>query len=101
MAIVQASLQEDILPRSERAVIRGIYHASQLSEALIALSKIEDSLNNKCNEAVKLRTHINFKESIDQMKHYLAVQIANALVSTKVPATKNADSIPQVQNPVT
>jgi len=44
MAIVQASLVDEILTRQERNVIRGIYRASQLNEARMLLTKIKTEL---------------------------------------------------------
>jgi len=101
MAIVQASIQEEVLPRSERAVIRGIYHASQLSEALVTLSRIEECLGS-INSASRLGTKntIETHDTISSMKAYLSSQIANALVSTKLPATKNTVSTPTIQKSV-
>jgi hypothetical protein len=97
MAIVQASIQEEVLPRSERAVIRGIYHASQLSEALVTLCKVEASIEEQRAATVRSATPAIPKETISLMKDYLVRQIASALVSTKLPATSNKASNPQVQ----
>jgi len=45
MAILQSTLSEEILSRQERAVVRGIYHAAQMNEALVAVIKINESLS--------------------------------------------------------
>lgn len=78
MAIVQSSLAEEILSRQERAVIRGIYRASQLAEALVALKKVRElSASSRMAKPV---------QSVDPIEEYLTQAVVDALENTKVPA---------------
>jgi DnaJ-domain-containing protein 1 len=77
------------LSRSERAVIRGVYRASQLSEAWLSLSKIETSLVADGFTSLSRQVTEAQKESIKRIKDYLAKSALDALVSTKVPAQQS------------
>jgi len=92
MAIIQSSLVEEILTRQEKAVIRGIYRASQLNEALTQLDKIVDLYSR--DELVKneILSDEN-KTHYLNLKAYLLNSIATALVSTKVPAINSGKKI--------
>lgn len=89
MAIVQASMAEEILNRSERAVLRGIFRASQLAEAKASLEKTIASFNsqNASSNAVSEALNVH----VQSLKTYLETAITVALVSTKVPATRKQD----------
>jgi len=84
MAIVQSSLNEEILNRQERAIIRGIYRAAQLHEGLVQLQKIQDHIDSISRtfgtENARRFDHVN------SIKQYLAGHILEALNSTKLPA---------------
>jgi len=94
MAIVQASIAEEVLSRQERAVIRGVYRAAQLYEALIALQKVSAVLRElvPANSAVKPES----LKVAEPIALYLAKQIVTALESTKVPAP-TSDKVPSSQ----
>jgi len=90
MAIVQASLAEEILSRQERAVIRGIYRASQLAEALNALNKTVSSLPSSGSQIANTNgglTDTKTKEQVVKLTAYLACAIESALINTNVPAS--------------
>jgi len=84
MAIVQASLAEEILSRQERSVVRGIYRASQLHQALVELMKIEEGIK-VTGIATPGKPQIDSKSQILLLKNYLVECISVALVSTKTP----------------
>jgi len=97
MAIVQSSLAEEILSRQERAVLRGIYRASQLSDALITLEKVVTSSlpSTEPIGASKDRT-----DHVEALRVYLRQGIVAALVNTKVPAkslTRTDSSTPATE----
>jgi len=86
MAILQSNLSEEILSRQERAVIRGIYHAAQINEALVAVIKINESLlktsvDKQCPQCLP-----EYKTQYLLMTNYLSSKIQAVLTSTKVPA---------------
>lgn len=90
MAIVQSSLQEETLTRSERAVIRGIYRASQLAEAMTALSKAVEIItvpNDSLSHLGDPTSITDTDKHILKMKAYLAEAITGALVNTKIPSS--------------
>jgi hypothetical protein len=87
MAIVQSSMAEEILSRQERAVIRGIYRASQLAEARNTLQKIIDGHNHiPCSPLAQHGPLIKSPHMIDLIA-YLDNAIFGALESTKVPSS--------------
>lgn len=93
MAITQAMVAEEVLSRQERAVIRGIYRASSLAEALKALESsylaIQSSgVGNAGNTSVN-------EQSYKELKSFLVIAMHNALVSTKVPASVIAGKVVQ------
>lgn len=96
MAIVQSSLAEEILTRSERAVIRGIYRASQLAEAKNTLDKVESVLFTSSDDIVSSRSD---KAHISKIKCYLESAIAKALMSVKTPALSEPKKADQAQEP--
>lgn len=89
MAIVQSSLAEEILSRQERAVIRGIYRASQLAEALNALDKATQFTTKSCGAAESGDPSVNSHcdTNVANIRAYLVLAIENALVTTNVPGT--------------
>jgi hypothetical protein len=84
MAIIQSSLTEEILSRQEKAVIRGIYRAQQLSETKIALEKCKMSV--VAFGAADAEIPAKYAEHYAKLLAYLESAILSALVSTKVPA---------------
>lgn len=88
MAITQDSLTEEILSRQERAVVRGIYRASRLAEALVTLDKIVPTIQS-CGAAKSGNSSAMNDEHIISLRDYIAQQVRNALVNTKVPASVN------------
>lgn len=82
MAITQDSMAEEILSRSERAIIRSVYRASKLQEGIIAIDKILATLSES---APMGQTPPSFPH-IKEIKRYLQDAISTALVNTKVPA---------------
>jgi len=86
MAILQSSLSEEILSRQERAVLRGIYHAAQINEALVAVTRINESLLKMCTDNANVRWHDEYKTHYFLMTYYLSSKIQAVLTSTKVPA---------------
>jgi len=92
MAIVQASMAEEILNRSERAVIRGIYRASQLAEAKASLQKTVLALESFGTASNNAGQPTLFKEHVKSIEEYLSNAISVALVSTKVPASRKPES---------
>lgn len=103
MAIVQASLAEEILTRQERAVLRGIYRASQLTEALVMLQKIDMNIDPSHAGSIPVTREVTVrpeKDHVDQLKTYLANCIVAALLNTKVPtASSNVKGIPSTVDP--
>lgn len=98
MAIVQSSLAEEILSRQERAVLRGIYRASQLAEAIMSLDKVGSVLSD--SSAVGPKSGLPFASdntNITELRSYLQQAIKQALVATKVPAlsVSKDSSLPQ------
>jgi hypothetical protein len=93
MAIVQASLCEDILTRQERAVIRGIYRASQLAEARKQLEfALMASRSSSTGPKVGLGTlEPNVHEQ--ELLAYFAQAISGALASIKIPASSGKKEI--------
>jgi hypothetical protein len=89
MSIVKDSLAEEILSRQERAVIRGIYRAAQLREALVELRKTVQVILPEAAESApngKDRSASVVNTKYKDLEVYLAESIDTALVSTKVPA---------------
>jgi hypothetical protein len=86
MAILQSSLSEEVLSRQERAVIRGIHHASQINEALIQLRKTVISVET-VTQVGKNRTASALAEHISNMDQYLVRKLSDAILNTKVPAS--------------
>lgn len=86
MAIVQASLVEEILNRQEKAVLRGIYRASQLAEALNALDKVNLVVTSFGVADAKLPASCN--QQYTELRTFLANAIHVALSTTKVPSIK-------------
>lgn len=87
MAIVQSSLTEEILSRQEKAVIRGIYRAQQLSEARTALQKtLYTAVQDNGNSAKALSHNAETTAKIAELYTFLNSAIVSALVNTKVPA---------------
>lgn len=86
MALVQASLAEEILTRHERAVIRGIYRASQLSEGLLQLDKTVAMIKPEYNSQTGKVSE--FTQTAQEIRLYLADQIVSALTSIKIPAAQ-------------
>lgn len=87
MAIVQSSLTEEILSRQEKAVIRGIYRAQQLSEARTALQKTLYSVAQDDGNSAKALSHnTDATTKVAELYAYLNSAIVSALVNTKVPA---------------
>jgi len=100
MAIVQASLAEDILSKQERAVLRGIYRASQLTEAIIAIQKVDATLVAMSDrDPIKGTTSDSTRVAINQLKSFLARSVESALVSTKVPASSAVEKISSTAKP--
>jgi hypothetical protein len=88
MAIVQASLAEDILSRQERAVIRGIYRASQLHEALVTLDKVTQALQP--NGSPYGENPVGNADNAKLLREYLVDGIKMALINTKVPSASSS-----------
>lgn len=85
MAITLSSLAEETLNRQERAIVRGIYRASQLNEAVMQLDKITNLYST--DELVKNEMlSVEKKAHYLKLKQYLLNSISQALISTKVPA---------------
>lgn len=98
MAIVQASLADEILSRQERAVLRGIYRASQLAEALVSLNKTCSVLAAAHDGAdPKLGDHHSDQysdTSTTKLGDYLSKAIIAALAATKTPTPSNEGKSP-------
>jgi len=94
MAIVQASLVEDLMSRHEKAVLRGVYRASQLNEGLVQLQRIKDHLQRPESRG---GTNVLDDDSLKRLEEYLTSAIRSALVSTKTPA-KSDDNKGHVQD---
>jgi hypothetical protein len=97
MALLQSSLAEDnILSRQERAVIRGIHRASQLSEAIVMLQKSRIVLLTEEKIPLgKLTQEVN--NNVELMIAYLKRQASTALVNTKVPADSSDERIHPIE----
>jgi len=78
-------LSEEILSRQERAVLRGIYHAAQINEALVAVIKINESLLKTSMDNMS-KCLPEYKTQYVLMTNYLSSKIQAVLTSTKVPA---------------
>jgi hypothetical protein len=83
MSIAQAALTDEVLSRQERAVVRGVYRASQLNEALVALQKTVQNISDS-NPKMGI-TSLSTKSS--ELMGYLVLQITRSLENIKVPAT--------------
>jgi hypothetical protein len=90
MAIIQSSMNEEILSRSEKAVIRGIYRASQLAEAKVSLEKTMLAFMNDQNRSA-VETSIN--DHVKLLNAYFNHAISVALLSTKVPSFSQAEKV--------
>jgi type II secretory pathway predicted ATPase ExeA len=87
MAILQGTLSEELISRSEKAVLKGIFRASQLNEGLIALQKVNLSIDPKRRIDAALR------EVVDtQLEVYLRHRIEVALESIKIPAISKLET---------
>jgi hypothetical protein len=94
MAIVQASLAEEILTRQERAVIRGIYRASQLAEARKSLDQvIITDERYVSNNPIGSTVHKPSMHDLE-IREYLDNAIVAALASIKIPASSGKKEIP-------
>jgi hypothetical protein len=91
MAIIQSSLAEEILSRQERAVIRGIYRASQLADALVALDKATSVPKGTLgcgNQSAD--SHKPEDAKVTEIRAYLAQAIEGALKSINVPSINSS-----------
>jgi hypothetical protein len=87
MAVTLSTLAEEILSKQERAVIRGIYRAAQLNEALVLLQKAKLSFNDHTNSSERTTDKDLMKSHVALLEQYLTDSIRIALVATKVPAS--------------
>lgn len=86
MAITQDSLTEEILSRQERAIVRGIYRASRIAEAITALDKVIVTAQS-CGTGKTGDSSASDSVHISNIRLYLATQMLSALINTKVPAS--------------
>lgn len=86
MAITKTILDEEVVSKQERNVLRSIYRANALLEGIISLNKISDTLSDiKASSTEMSGTPLNQQEVIDLQVTYLRTAIAKVLSSTKVP----------------
>lgn len=89
MAIVQASLTEEILSRQERAVLRGIYRAAQLAEGIQALDKVCLVLDGPSISQAPSKGDSKIDVTKDPrtnvLRSFLSDACVAALAATKVP----------------
>jgi len=93
MALLQSSIIEDILTRQERAVIRGIYRASQLAEAAVTLRKTYDTYKGSTVELPAGSSRVPNIDNVKLLESYLSSAINVALASIKIPARPSATSL--------
>jgi len=79
MAILKTALDEEILSKSQRLVIRSIYRMSQLNEALVAFQKLE------FDNVVRGPKDQSRVDQVHAMKAYLSSSISSVLLSVKIP----------------
>jgi hypothetical protein len=79
MAILKTLLEEDILTKQERTVLRSIYRAQALNEGIIALARLADTMATSSEE-----TYAAISAS-KQIVDYLKVRCQRILTDIKVP----------------
>lgn len=84
MALTQASMVEEILPRHERAIVRSIYRASVLADAQKTLNQSILIMKAGLEGEKKLLTPAVMNQ-YERMSEFLRISYTNALTTTKIP----------------
>jgi len=90
MAILQSSLSEEYLSKSEKAVLKGVFRANQLCEGYMILAKMKSTFTSS---SVQTDTFLAHGE-ITSLQAYIRSRIEVVLKSTKIPARPKLESTP-------
>lgn len=82
MAITLGSIQEEILTRQQRAIVKSVYRASQM---LDAVSQLDKMILNLTTGEQPLGPATEASQHIFAMRRYLQSEIQIALQNTKLP----------------
>jgi hypothetical protein len=86
MAILKGSLEEEILTKSQRVIVKAIYKMSQLNEAKTTMSKIAYLSDIHSNECSKENLVPECIEKANLIKEYFDSEIEKILHSIKLPS---------------
>lgn len=87
MSIQKTAVEEEVLSKQERAILRSILRINYLVEGIVALDKSKEVLETQhaqCASAEVLRTHTS------SVRSYLANQALMVLESVKVPGSSSS-----------
>lgn len=88
MAILKGAFEEEILPKSQRVIVKAIYKMSQLNETKIALAKVVlKEADSWMSAGKRLTPDLTLKAR--QVQEYLDSNIENILNSIKLPKPKD------------
>lgn len=84
MALTQASMVEEILPRQERAIVRSVYRASIIADAQKVLNQSVQFMITGI-EGEKRPLTPDTMNQIARLSDFLRTSYINALITTKIP----------------
>jgi len=85
VAILKTSLEEDLLSKQERYVLRNIQHVAQLAEGLKALKNVKETIEPGYNPDTQNRVPLT------DIEGYLTKRISVALASVRIPNAQNVE----------
>ena len=82
MSIIVNNLSEEVLTKAEKAIVRGIYRAHQLNEAVLALEKCYTSLDKLPDKTMSGEVE---PVKVTPLKAYLLAEITTVLENIRIP----------------